>query len=179
VQALLGWAPDGTIHYVAESRLESWDGRSPPQVLAALPEQAYTIGQAGYLSAEKILFTLGERTRLWNLGDNTVTDVLPDYGSGQFALSGDQAMLAISAENGYVRVWDLQPDDAPVDIGRYEVAPHLAANHDGSRLAIGDYPGLRIVSTAFAAPFSHVLELARGLVARRLTEDEQATFLPS
>ena len=72
VQALLGWAPDGTIHYIAESRLESWDGRHPPQVLAALPEQAYTIGQAQYLSAEKLLYTVGAGTRLWDLGDKSV-----------------------------------------------------------------------------------------------------------
>ena len=74
-------------------------------------------------------------------------------------------------------MWELRPDDAPIEVGRYDVAPHLAANHDGSRLAIGDYPGLRIVPTAFAAPFSRVLELARGLVARPLTDDEEATYL--
>jgi WD40 repeat protein len=179
VQVLLGWAPDGTIHYIAESRLESWDGDNPPQVLAALPEPTYAIGHAQYLSAEKLLYTVGAGTRLWDLGDKTVHEVLPDYGSQQFALSGDQAMLAISAENGYVNMWDLRPDDSPIEVGRYDVAPHLAANHDGSRLAICDYPGLRIVSTSFAAPFSKVLELARGLVARPLTEDEQATYLAS
>jgi WD40 repeat protein len=178
VQALVGWSA-GAIHYIVRGHLESWDGDSPPRVLAALPTQTGDIGQAGYLSLTKILLTYGEQTHLWDLGSKTVTAVLPDHQSSQFALTGDQAMLAVSGDDGYVNMWDLRQGDPPVGIGRYSVAPHIALDDEGYRLAIADTSGLMLVRASFAGPFATVLDLARSRVARHLTHDEEARYVPA
>jgi WD40 repeat protein len=178
VQVLVGWS-EGAIHYIVREHLESWDGNNAARVLAAVPTQTGDIDEANYLSPTKMLLTFGNQTRLWDLSAKTVTDVLARerYGSSQFTLSGDRALLAVSGDDGYVNMWDMRPSDPPIRIGRYSVAPHIALNGDGSRLAIADTSSVMVVAAGFAGPFPAVLDMARRLVVRHLTADEEAQYL--
>jgi WD40 repeat protein len=175
--ALVGWS--GTaIHFIVRDHLEAWDGDEEPRVLAAVPTHTADIDRAAYLSPTNILLTFGEGTRLWDLTAKTVTDVLPDDGSSEFALSSDRAVLAISGDDGFVHVWDRRPEDPAFEIARYSVAPYIALNGDGSRLAVADTSVVTVMPVRFAGPMPAVIELARKLVARQLTPTEKAKLLP-
>jgi WD40 repeat protein len=181
-ETLLSWGADDTVHFIEKGRdsvLKSWDGRQPPKVVATLPGEHGDIGRAAYLTPTKVLLDPGNRTQLWDLDTGTLNPVLPDYGSSQFALSGDGEMLAVSADYGTVNLWDLQPGNDPVRVGTYSVAPHIAVNHGGTLVVVADQAGTHLVPTKFAAKFPVVLELARGLVVRSLTADEEKQYLPS
>ena len=102
--------------------------------------------------------------------------MLPDYKSDEFALSGDRETMAIAGHDGFVNMWDLMTR-TPIRVGRYPGSPHIALNGDGSQLAVTDDRGTHLVPTGFARRFSDVLALARDLVVRSLTNDEQARYL--
>jgi WD40 repeat protein len=179
VTALLGWRPDQRVDFIDDSTngLQSWDGTGPATVLQSLPEGASSDGlfQVAYLTPSKIVLTASHAS-IWDLTAQTVTEVLPDYGPSQFALADKGPTLAVSTDDGYVGVWDLQPASAPIEVGRYGVAPHLAVNPDASLLAVNDTTGLHLVPTTFAMPFPAVLSLARSLVVRHLTSAEEAEY---
>jgi WD40 repeat protein len=178
VKALVLRAPDGTIHYIARDNLESWNGRDPPRILATLIDPTGDIDKAEYLSEARILLTFGAQTRVWDLNKKSIEAPLPDINVGQFALSGDRRFLAVSDDGGFVHLWDMRPGNPPIEVGRYEAAPHVALNHDGSRIAISDVKALRLLNIEFAGPFSNVLDLARRHVARHLTPKEEDRLLP-
>ncbi len=178
VQAIVGWKPDGQIDLIADSRLYTWDGSRPPTLVATASAKFWDVMRSTFLKPTTVLLSYEQATKQWDTASGSVTRVLPDYGSNEFAISGDRQLIAIADWDGFVNMWDFEAT-SPVYVGRYGVAPNVALNGDGSQLAVTDDSGTHLVPTAFAGRFSDVLARARTLVVRSLTSDEQRRYLAS
>ncbi|HYJ54339.1 MAG TPA: toll/interleukin-1 receptor domain-containing protein [Mycobacterium sp.] len=177
VQAIVGW-DSGSIDLIAESSLFAWAGSRPPEPAAKTSANFYDIRRAAYLTPTTLLLSYEQATKRWDTDSGQVTQILPDYSSSDFALSGDRGLIAIAGDDGFINMWDFQAP-SPVYIGRYGAPPHIALDQDGSMLAVTDSSGTHLVPTAFAGRFPDVLARARTLVVRPLTSDEEERYLPS
>ena len=178
VQAIVGWNSDGLIDLVADSRLYTWDGSGSPALVATASAKLWNITRSTFLNPTGVLLSYGSTTNQWDTASGSVHRVLPDYGSNEFALSGDRQTMALADWDGFVNMWDFEAS-SPVYVGRYDMNPHIALNGDGSQLAVTDRSGTHLVPTRFARRFSDVLALARDLVVRGLTSEEEERYLPS
>lgn len=178
VQAIVGWTPDGQIDLIADSRLYTWDGSRPPTLVATASAKFWDVMRSIHLNPTTVLVSYEQTTKQWDTASGSVTRVLPDYGSNEFALSGDRQLVAIADWDGFVNMWDFEAA-SPVYVGRYGVDPHVALTGEGSQLAVTDDSGTHLVPTAFAGRFTNVLALARDLVVRPLTSDEEGRYLAS
>lgn len=176
VQTIVGWTPEGQIDLIAESSLYRWDGSRPPTKLTGTDANLWDITHSAFLTPTEILLSHEQTTQRWDTETGVVTRVLPDHKSDEFALSGDRETMAIAGHDGFVNMWDFTAQ-APIRVGRYAGSPHIALNANGSQLAVTDDRGTHLVPTSFARRFSDVLALARDLVVRQLTNEEQARYL--
>ena len=103
----------------------------------------------------------------------------PDVNSVQFNTAGTQ--LLTTSGDGTVRIWDTRTGAELMSLTLAEPGETLTAaalSPDGSRIAIaGDQGPTLIWSTQLTGPLNMLERLARDLVTRPLTAQEQRTYL--
>ncbi|MCI0634096.1 MAG: protein kinase [Actinobacteria bacterium] len=171
-------------HRGADRRVRIWDwerGVVITEIAVGLedpPEEDYTIYGSTLVfdpSGRLIASTVNRQVRIWDVESGAPVATLPGQPSeiGAMVFSPDGASIATGANDGSVRLFDVDSETQTLVLHAPDRVMSVAFSPDGSLLASHDGTAVRV----WALDIDVLLEIARQNVTRSLTDEECRQYL--
>ena len=174
---------DGSVLFVYDRDYLAWDGRSsdPPTISyrRVVPAGADVFGSAFFDGGKRMITVVGpfakQRTEVVDLRTGAIKEVLGQYVmGGDFVTNADASLVAGTAFNGDILVWDEREADAPT------IVP-TASNSSSVVLAAGvmlidEGKALYVGPDLYCQPLQAVLSLAKSLVIAPTGLSEEISY---
>jgi WD40 repeat protein len=162
---------DGSVLFVYGRDYLAWDGRSLDRATISyrrvVPAGADVFGAAFFDGGKRMITVVGpfakQKTEVVDLRTGAVTDVLDQYTmGGEFVTNADASLVAGTAFNGDVLVWDERKADTPAVIPTSTDSSSVVLA--AGVLLVDEGQGLYVVPDPYCQPLQGVLALAKSLV---------------